>query len=145
VLPVVAAWIEEVKDNHDAPDLWAEAAKARYVTDAAGDVGADNTPFTPAEIESLKPRLDEVEAYIESRQPLDEQQKRIVQGRFSYLLGAAKRGVGRIDWLNIFVGQVVEMVVEGVMKSSLYGDVMRYAGTTLSKVITQLGARLLGP
>jgi hypothetical protein len=144
VLAVVGAWLTEVKDNHDTPDLWAESAKARYVTDAAGDVGADNTPFTPEEIAALQSRLDEVEAYIESRESLDEPRKHIVQSRFRYLLGAAKRGLGRIDWLNIFVGQMFELFVNGVLKSSLYADVMRHAGTALGSVIKQLGAKLLG-
>jgi hypothetical protein len=139
----VRLWITEVKKNDDAPDLWAEARKARQLTDAAADVGAENTPFNPAEIELLKPKLNEIEAYIQSQQPLDEQQKKTLHGRFQYLLGAAKRGVGRIDFLNIFVGQIFQLVTEGVLKSSIFGDVMRHAWTLVDSVI-KVGSKLLG-
>ncbi len=141
---VVRAWMAEVKKNHDAPDLWGEARKAREITDAAGHLDEANTPFTGAEIELLKPKLAEVEAYIESRQPLDAQQKKVVHGRFQYLLGAAKRGLGRVDWLNVFVSQLVQMFTDGMLNSSLYGDVMRHAATALSTLM-KLGSRLLGP
>lgn len=140
----VRPWMKEVKRNHDAPDLWAETAKARRLTDAAGDVGADNTPFDLAEIELLKPTLQEVEAYIQSRQPLDDGQKRVLHGRFQYLLSAAKRGIGRIDWLNIFVSQIMQLFTDGVVRSSLYGDVMRHASTAIGGAIKAVGARLLG-
>jgi hypothetical protein len=143
-LVLVVKWLNVVKTNHDAPDLWAEARKARQLTDAAGQVTEANTPFSPAELELLKPKLDEVEAYIESRQPLDAEQKKIVRGRFQYLLGAAKRGLGRVDWLNIFVGQIFQMFADGVLNSSLYGEVMRHAVTALGSVI-RLGSKLLGP
>jgi hypothetical protein len=137
-------WMRQVKADHDAPDLWAEAFKARQLTDAAGHTEGDNTRFTPAEIEIIKPKLDEIEAYIESRQPLDAQQKKIVRGRFQYLLDAAKRGLGRIDWINIFVGQTMQMFTDGVVNSSLYGEVMRHAWTALGSVI-RIGSKLLGP
>lgn len=142
-LPTVRYWIAGVKENHDAPNLWAEAAKVRSVTDAASDVEADNTPFTREELDALKPKLDEIQAFIASRQPLDERRQHELQGRFRYLLGAAKRGMGRIDWLNIFVGQVFQMFVDGMLQSSLFGEVMRHAATALGTIL-RVGTKLLG-
>src|SRR5204863_4880383 len=107
--------------NDEAPDFWAEARKARELSDEAGHVEADNTPFNLAEIELIKPKLDEIEAYIATRQPLDDNQKRELHGRFQYLLGAAKRGLGRFDWLNIVMSQIVQVFTDGVLHSSLYG------------------------
>jgi hypothetical protein len=144
VLPFVAAWIGSVKENHDAPDLWAEAAKARGLTDAVADTAADNTPFSAAEIEALKPQLNEVEAYIHARQPLNEGQTKTLHARFQYLLDAAKRGVGRIDWLNILVAQILSLFTNGTVHPSIYGDVMRHAFSAIGSV-WQHAARLLGP
>src|SRR5262249_32861540 len=42
---VIHEWAREVKRIHEAPDLWAEARKARVLSDAAGHVDDDNTPF----------------------------------------------------------------------------------------------------
>jgi hypothetical protein len=96
------------------------------------------------EVELIEPKLDEIEAYIESKQPLDEQQRRVLRGRFQYLLDAAKRGVGRIDWLNIVVSQLMQLFTNGVLNSSLYGDVMRHAAATLGTILKAAGTKLLG-
>ena len=37
------------------------------------------------------------------------------------------RGLGRFDWLNIVMSQIVQVFTDGVLHSSLYGDVMRHA------------------
>ena len=89
-----------------------------------------------------RPKLDEVEAFIEARQPLTPDQKANVRSRFQYLLGAAKRGLGRIDWINIFVGQVVSLFTDGVLESSLYKQVMGHAWTALKGVL-HLGAKMI--
>jgi hypothetical protein len=134
------SWLQAVKSDHDAPDLWAEARKEHQLSDAAGVVGGDNRPFTPEEVRELEPRLREIAAYIESRQPLDAEQKEQLQGRFEYLVGAAKRGLGRIDFLNIFVGQMFQMATDGVIHSSAFGAVMSHAWTLLRAGLKYLGA-----
>ena len=48
----------------------------------------------------------------------------------------------RFDWLNIFVGQVVGMITEGLLKPSFYGPLMTHAGTALNAVF-QFGIKLL--
>jgi hypothetical protein len=140
----VAPWLDEVKKNHDAPDLWAEARNARALSDVVGDVEADNTPFTLEEVELLKPRLQDVADRIESSQPLDAEQKQVVRKRFQYLLEAAQRGVGRVDWLSIFIGQLFEMGLEKILEPSTVYQAMSYARTALSGLY-HFGERLLGP
>lgn len=143
VLQLADAWAKEVKKNHDAPSLWAEAHKARRLAGSAESTDeSNNTPFTKEEIKELGPKLDEVEAFIEARQPLSNEQKAIVQSRFKYLLGAAKRGLGRVDWLNVFVGQVVSLFTEGVLASSLFKQVMDHASTVLTEVL-KLGTKMI--
>lgn len=136
-------WAKEVKKNHEAPDLWSEAAKAHALTDAAADVVADNTPFSLAEIKLLRPKLDELQAYVESRQPLTPEQKAIVEGKFQYLLGAAKRKMGRIDWLNIAVSQLLQLFVQTVLPPTMYVDVMAQA-SALFTGIARASSKMLG-
>lgn len=140
VVQLVEIWAQEVKKSHDAPDLWAEARKAQQFANAVDE--AQNTPFTKEELKQLGPKLDEVEAFIETRQPLTPEQKANVHSRFQYLLGAAKRGLGRIDWVNIFVSQVLALFVGGVLESSLYKEVMGHAWTALTGVL-HLGAKMI--
>ena len=58
-------WLQAIKQDHDAPDLWVEARKEHKLSDAAGAVGEANTPFTAEEFKLLEQRLPEVEAFIE--------------------------------------------------------------------------------
>ena len=52
----VIHWMYEVKNNHDAPNLWADVQRARIVTDAASDIESSNTPFnTPEESSCSRP------------------------------------------------------------------------------------------
>lgn len=140
---VARGWLQAVKRDHDAPDLWAEARKERRLSDAAGSVNEDNTPFTSEEIKLLEHSLPEVEAFIESRRALNETEKKTLRSRFKYLLSAAQRGIGRVDWVNIFVGQLVQFVTEGLLDSSAYGTAMSHAWTLLGGIIKG-GAKLLG-
>jgi hypothetical protein len=138
LLGVVEAWLRVVKAEHDVPDLWAEARKERQLSDAANVKGADNRPFTAEELRALEPQLREVEAFIVSREGLDTEQQARLRTRFQYLLDAAKRGVGKIDWVNIFVGQIFGMVTEGLLHTSSYGPVMHHAWTVLRGIVTKL-------
>ena len=106
-------------------------------------MSGDNTPFSAEEIKLLEQKLPEVEAYIEARQPLDAEQKKQLHTRFQYLLGAAKRGLGRIDWVNIFVGQMFQMATDGLVHSSAFGAVMSHAWTLLGAVV-KVGMKYLG-
>jgi hypothetical protein len=65
-----------------------------------------------------------------------------VRGRFAYLLGAAKRGILKVDWLNLLVGQIVSLVTEGVLDASLWHPVMSHAHKILNGIF-QFGVRLL--
>lgn len=140
----VEIWAGVVRRDDQAPDLWAEAAKAKEIPNAAGDFGADNSPFDVAEIELLKPQLDEIEAYVAATQPLTEPQRRELRQRFDYLLGSAKRKVGRIDWLNIFIAQIIQLVINQVLDGSRYGDVMQHAWQLLRSTAINFGSKLLG-
>jgi hypothetical protein len=138
---VINLWVEIVRRNHEAPDLWGALRSQTAIPDAAARAGGHSLPFTPKELKLLDEALADVERYI-TTQPLGPDARQGVTSRFTYLKEAARAGVRKVDWLNIFVSQMVGMVVNGVVKPSFYGPVMAHAKTALNAVF-QFGGQLL--
>jgi hypothetical protein len=136
----IAQWVATVALDHRAPDLWAAVGAETAIRDAAqsDDFRAQ---FTSEELRLLRAGLDEIERFITATQPLDGGRD-VVKRRFDYLRESAGAGVRKIDWLNIFVGQVVGMVVQGLIPPSAYPAIMGHAATALSTVYN-LGLKLL--
>jgi hypothetical protein len=67
----------------------------------------------------------------------------VLASKTEFVLGPEQRGLGRIDWLNILVRQVLQLFTDGVLHSSLFGNVMRHASALSAPC--QPGGRLLGP
>jgi hypothetical protein len=65
-----------------------------------------------------------------------------VRRRFTYLLDAAKAGARTIDWLNIFVAQIIALGTIGLLDARVYGPVMAHA-TAVLNAIFQFGLKLL--
>jgi hypothetical protein len=72
--------------------------------------------FDPSEILELENRLAELKSFLETRF-VQEPDRPQLTSRFRYLIEAAHRGVGRIDWLNIVIAQMLTMVVSGVIRA----------------------------
>ena len=91
----------------------------------------------------FKTGLNEIEAFIQSQQELDDEQKETLHRRFEYLINAAKRKLGRVDLLNIFVAQVFASTTTGIINSSLFWTVMRHASAKL-ETLFRFGQHLIG-
>ena len=81
----------------------------------------------------------ELRSFLETRY-VQEPDRPQLTSRFRYLIEAAHRGVGRIDWLNIFIAQMLTMAVSGVIPSTAWGDAMRMAATLFHSLIAVLKA-----
>ena len=137
----VRSWLGAVRRDHSAPDLWAEIAKGQAIPGAA-DSPEYRKKFSAEELKLLESGLADIGRYISTTQPLDPAAKQQVSKRFAYLLDAAKQGARKIDWLNIFVGQVVNMISNGLLGPEFYGSIMTHATMALNAVF-QLGVKLL--
>jgi len=115
--PHVAKWVHAVHDDHHAPDLWGEVAKERTIS-AAAERHEYEKPFSAAELKQLETALADIEFYITTTQPIDPPGKQKVRNRFAYLLDAAKKGARKVDWLNIFIAQIVALITTGVLVGS---------------------------
>jgi len=140
-LEIVSGWLNAVRADHEAPDLWGELAKERVIPAAAHSTEYEEK-FSSAELTQLEAALADIERFIAATQPLDPPAKQQVQQRFAYLLDAARQGTRKVDWLNIFVGVIVGMVMEGLLNAAVYAPVMKHAMTVLNAVF-QFGVKLL--
>jgi hypothetical protein len=128
VLPMVRSWLADVRTDHDAPDLWGEIRKARLEADASAHPELLQ-PFSAAERKQLEAGLDELEEFVVNAGPPDPSRTQAIRGRFAYIRGAASRAAAKIDWWNLFAGQVVGMVTEGLLSSTVYPTLMAHAKT----------------
>lgn len=140
-LSAVAGWLSVVHDDHLAPDLWGEITKEKTISGAANSADYQNS-FSPGELKLLETGLADIEHYITTTQPLDPAGQDAVHKRFTYLLDAAKRGARKIDWINIFVGQLVGLVMLGLIDPKFYRPVMAHAATALNAVF-HFGLKLI--
>jgi hypothetical protein len=137
----VQRWLQLVHQDHTAPDLWGAVGNERVISDAAQDEHYAQ-PFTAPELKLLEAGLADIESYVTNTQPLDPDAGKRVRGHFRYLLESAKSGVRKVDWLNVFVGQIVSMVTEGLIDAKFYRPLMAHATTALHAVF-QFGVKLL--
>ena len=137
----VRVWLSAVKADHDVPDLCGRDRKQKVIPTAA-ERSEYQEPFAPDELKQLSTALDEIQRFILSAEPLDDLQRQAVEKRFVYLHEAAESGARKIDWLNIFVGQMVALVVAGVLDARVYGPLMSHAATVMNAIF-QFGMKLL--
>lgn len=141
VIHVVAKWVAAIADEHRAIDLWKTVGEA-IPAPATQPFNEENTPFSDAERKAIVARLDELEHYIAETHHLPEAQRQEVAGRLDYLKGAAGR-LGRIDWRNIFVGQMVAMVFDRLVPPGALHSIMQFAFQAFQALPAIFG-RLLG-
>jgi hypothetical protein len=106
-------WLDYLKREYYAPDLWAEVEHQRGMLSADGE-GVENTPFTAKEQETIAVQLNEAKVYVRANFELDEGQFTRFESQLDYLIDAAKR-VGRVDWRNLLIGSFLSLVVQSVV------------------------------
>jgi hypothetical protein len=99
----VSRWLEEVKQDLDTPDLWAELKREGELLGAGSSVVTENTPFTADEQKEIARRLDEAAKHVRETHLLSMAQMQSLDEKIDYLVKASGR-LGRKDWLNTFIG-----------------------------------------
>ena len=111
VLNLASQWCEGIK----APDLWynSEAAKAMFA-DAVNGEEPENTPFTPAEQGQISVQLAQIKETLESQYTLSSEALSQVRAKLDEAEKASRR-MGRKDWLLLFSGTVLTLIVTDVV------------------------------
>lgn len=113
VLGYAQRWLGWVKQEYDAPDLWAELQRDRERLGPA-PAEAENTPFTPQEQLEIGRQLRETKEYIRQTYQLNAAQYSAIDARLDYFAEAASR-LGRVDWRNAFVGAFIGLILQAVL------------------------------
>jgi hypothetical protein len=124
-LNYVKQWLEYLKREWRAPDLWAELrAQRRLVTAMSSDTG--NEPFNPEEQKEIARQLADIKTYVRNTYQLSESQYEAIDARLDYFAEAAKR-LGRIDWRNAFIGAFLGAFLQAVLPPELVQDIISLA------------------
>jgi hypothetical protein len=106
VLERFTKWVKEVK----MPDFWADLSPGQeFPTDAQYDDLA-NTPFTPDEQTEITEQLQAIKKSVKEAFSLTTEQMARVEARLDEADRASKR-IGRKDWLLLFSGVVLTLIV----------------------------------
>jgi hypothetical protein len=111
----IQRWAGDVKRDAEIPDLWAELQREREVLTSTRYEDVENTPFTPDEQTEIAAQLGMLKEYVRATYVLTADQYATIDRRLESLEGAARRGVGRIDWRNQFVGVIVGLMIDAVL------------------------------
>ena len=106
---LVGKWAGNLARELLVPDLW-ESIQATETLGRADDP-VENSRFTPDEQAVVLTAIEEVRRYVKRTGSLDAKQQEQVDRNLDYAAEAARR-VGRRDWRNIFIAQLVNLVVQ---------------------------------
>lgn len=126
-------WLVIVKQETDAPDLWATIGQEKALSTAASSVRLDNRPFSPAEEKLIATKLDEIKAYLLEGQEFAAEQAETIEREFSYLKESAER-MGRKDWLNILLGGLFGLAVTLALEPEKARGLLQLAGTVFQSL-----------
>jgi hypothetical protein len=126
-LNYVKQWLEYLKREWHAPNLWAELrAQRRLVTAIGGASDDSNAPFGLEEQKEIARQLAEIKTYVRKTYQLNESQYEAIDARLDYFAEAAKR-LGRIDWRNAFIGAFLGAVLQAVLPPEPVQDIISLA------------------
>lgn len=131
-------WLQAVRHEDEAPDLWNVVQGERALADAAAET-TDNAPFTPQERTEISKRLEEIREYLVEARQIEARQAAIVNGQLAYLRSAADR-VGRKDWLNIALSVLVGITLYLALPPENAGGLMRLANALFGWIWTKTAA-----
>jgi hypothetical protein len=122
-------WSMRLREEVDAPDLWASVGQEKVLATAASSDGSDNRPFTQDEQLQIARQLDEIKDYLISGQQFDRTQSEYIHQEFEYLKSSSRR-FGRKDWLRLLLGVLVGQAVTLALSPEKARGLMHAAGTT---------------
>lgn len=118
-----AIWLHRLRQEVDAPDLWAVAAAEQEIIEAGASDKLNNKGFSRAEKRVISTRLTELKSLILESQPLDQQRADFVDEQLRYLRDASDR-LGRKDWINIAISTLLNIGITVLMDGQKRNAVM---------------------
>ncbi len=102
--------VAKAADKGNGPDLWEGLRGSREFFGSQAEQGASNSPFNSSEQAEISVRIKQAKEYIQTSGETSGEQISQIEARLDYIAEASKR-VGRKDWLMMFNGAVLSMMV----------------------------------
>lgn len=141
VLEMYEHWLEAVKYEVSAPDLWSELRAGRPVSPV--DRIDDNTPFTAPEQRYLAGQIDNVLESVLATPELSGTQAAQIREDLGYLKEALRRS-GRRDWVLLVLGTVVNQAITYALPAETVNAIWHKMVPILQS-ISHLASKLLQP
>jgi len=106
VVSAVKAWAERT----GTPDLWHELRQSMEFFTGQHEQDIENTPFDSDEQARISEQIRQIETYIKNAHELSSEQISRVEARMKHAEEASRR-MGRKDWLVLFNGAVVSLIL----------------------------------
>jgi hypothetical protein len=103
-------WLHLIRSEWEAPDLWAQLQRERTAVGGPAS-GVENAPFTEDEL-GVSAQIRELKEYVRTAHDLEEGQLREIDARLDHVEHTARQGIGRVDWWNLLVGTLFNLVVQ---------------------------------
>ena len=101
-------WLEYLKRETEAPDLWGSLLQERALHEGATSSEGEDRPLTESEIQYISTQLNELKEYIFQTQQLTSEQHDAVESRLNYLAASARRQT-KTDWLHTLSGVLLSL------------------------------------
>jgi hypothetical protein len=101
-------WLSNVRQEHEAPDLWQEILNQRRLLELAVAPRLENAQFSSEERDFVRKQFDELGKQIVSMHRLQLQQAEALENVFAYLSDSMNR-FGKKDWLLLAIGTLVSV------------------------------------
>ena len=136
----VTTWLKCLKREVESPDFWQTISQEKDLIAASSGENLTNTPFSVNEKTQVTKCLYEIKRYLITTQQLSKEQQNKVEPRFNYLEEAITR-LGRIEWLNILIAQLIAIAIELGLRGDSTHDLLTFA----AQIVRQLLGTLLSP
>jgi hypothetical protein len=125
----VHEWLRNVERERRAPDLWGELRRHQQLS-APPQPSDENSPFTDDERRLITQQLSELKELLVTAHALDAERARDLEARLDYLDEATAR-LGRFDWKQILVAELVGLVMRAVIPNAAFEASVHFLTRTI--------------
>ncbi len=137
MLSRVDKWLTELRRELDAPDLWNQYKQQKQFATSVVRSQPNNSMFTEPERKRIAEAVEEVKVQLHSMHAWNAQEAAIIDRQFSHLEEALER-VGRKDWLLLFYGGIMSVLINLAVTPEQGDRIMALAATLLRPIFEGL-------
>jgi hypothetical protein len=143
LLREVTSWAQDVKAYNDLPDLWALGYDPAVGALSEAYEASDNRPFTEAEQAEIAGQIRQIKESIKKSFALSAEQIERVEARLDAAQDASRR-MGRKDWLLLFSGAVLSLILTDIITPGVAEHILTMAAHGLGHLFGYGGPLIRG-